>query len=204
MSITHTHKQQYGHLSPKISILTPYKQVCIDEIGSHIIKTKGGTILDFMYLTTTYSVTSWYEILKLLLTVVTCKHKGNELLKVILDTHEHDSSPHRATVWETSFPSLSQIWSHPSTAYSATCTNSWFPGNCTPSDVAVGAIAANTRTHLDTNHLQLMSKVRIKDLLYKFLDQSFLGQVYTPLGQGFTHITILKTEWCCVGTTLYP
>ena len=45
------HKRKYGHLPPKFSTATPWKQVCVNLIGPSTIKAKDKTVLDYMCLT---------------------------------------------------------------------------------------------------------------------------------------------------------
>jgi hypothetical protein len=60
------HSQKYGHLPPKLVISTPpWKGLCVDLIGPYTLKGKDGTSIDFMCLTMTDPVTSWFEIWEL-------------------------------------------------------------------------------------------------------------------------------------------
>ena len=58
-------KRKYGHLQPKIAVVTPWNQVCVDLIGPYTIKAKDKTIMDFMCLTMIDPATSWFEIVEL-------------------------------------------------------------------------------------------------------------------------------------------
>ncbi len=58
-------QQKYGHLPPKLVIMTPWNALCVDLIGLYTFKGKDGSSIDFMCLTMIDSVTSWYEIVEL-------------------------------------------------------------------------------------------------------------------------------------------
>jgi hypothetical protein len=45
------HSQKYGHLPPKLVIMTPWKAFCVDLIGPYTLKGKDGSSIDFMCLT---------------------------------------------------------------------------------------------------------------------------------------------------------
>jgi hypothetical protein len=45
------HSQKYGHLPPKLVIMTPWKALCVDLIGPYTLKGKDGLSIDFMCLT---------------------------------------------------------------------------------------------------------------------------------------------------------
>jgi hypothetical protein len=55
------HSQKYGHLPPKMVIMTPWKALCVDLIGPYTLKGKDGLSIDFMYLTMINPATSWFE-----------------------------------------------------------------------------------------------------------------------------------------------
>ncbi len=59
------HSQKYGHLPPKLVILTPWKALCVDLVGPYTLKGKDGSSIDFMCLTMINSATSWFEIVEL-------------------------------------------------------------------------------------------------------------------------------------------
>ncbi len=59
------HSQKYGHLPPKLVIMTPWKALCVDLIGPYTLKGKDGSSIDFMCLTMINPATSWFEIVKL-------------------------------------------------------------------------------------------------------------------------------------------
>jgi hypothetical protein len=78
--INKIHSQKYGHVPPKLVIMTPWKVLCVDLIGSHTLKGKDSSSIDFMCLTMINPATSWFEILELptvskLMTVSTGKGK---------------------------------------------------------------------------------------------------------------------------------
>ncbi len=58
------HSQKYGHLPPKLVIMTPWKVLCVDLIGPYTFKGIGSSI-DFMCLTMINLATSWFEIVEL-------------------------------------------------------------------------------------------------------------------------------------------
>jgi hypothetical protein len=45
------HSQEYGHLSPKLVITTPWRVLCVDLIGPYTLKGKDDSSIDFMCLT---------------------------------------------------------------------------------------------------------------------------------------------------------
>ncbi len=59
------HSQRYGHLPPKLVIMTPWKALCVDLIGPYTLKGKNGSSIDFMCLTMINPATSWFEIVEL-------------------------------------------------------------------------------------------------------------------------------------------
>jgi hypothetical protein len=42
------HSQKYGHLPPKMVIMTPWKALCVDLIGPYTLKRKDSSSIDFM------------------------------------------------------------------------------------------------------------------------------------------------------------
>ena len=58
-------KRKYGYLVPKIAVLDPWDQVCVNLIVPYTIKAKDKTIMDFMCLTIIDPATSWFEIVEL-------------------------------------------------------------------------------------------------------------------------------------------
>jgi hypothetical protein len=59
------HSQKYGHLPPKLVILTPWKALCVDLIGTYTLKGKDSLSIDFMCLTMIDPATSWFTIVEL-------------------------------------------------------------------------------------------------------------------------------------------
>jgi hypothetical protein len=59
------HRQKYGHLPPKLVILTPWKALHVDFIGPYTLKGQDSSSIDFMRLTTINPATSWFEIVEL-------------------------------------------------------------------------------------------------------------------------------------------
>jgi hypothetical protein len=59
------HSQKYGHLPPKLVIMTPWKVLCVDLIGPYTLKGKDGSSIDFMCLTMINPATSWFGIVEL-------------------------------------------------------------------------------------------------------------------------------------------
>ena len=55
----------YGHLSPKTVITTPWRTLCVDLIGPYTLKGKDGSVIDFMALTMIDPASSWFEIVEL-------------------------------------------------------------------------------------------------------------------------------------------
>jgi hypothetical protein len=58
-------KYNYGKLSPKLVLSTPWEALCVDLIGPYTIKGKDGSVIDFMCLTMIDPVTGWFEIVEL-------------------------------------------------------------------------------------------------------------------------------------------
>jgi hypothetical protein len=63
--INKRHSQKYGHLPPKLVIMTPWKALCVDLIGPYTLKGKDGSSIDFMCLTMINPATSWFKIVEL-------------------------------------------------------------------------------------------------------------------------------------------
>ncbi len=59
------HSQKYGHLPPKLVIMTPWKALCVDLIGPYTLKGKDGSSINFMCLTMIDPATSWFKIVEL-------------------------------------------------------------------------------------------------------------------------------------------
>jgi hypothetical protein len=59
------HSQEYGHLPPKLVIMTPWKALCVHLLGPYTLKGKDRLSIDFMCLTMIDPATSWFEIVDL-------------------------------------------------------------------------------------------------------------------------------------------
>jgi hypothetical protein len=59
------HSLKYGHVPPKLVIMTPWRALCVDLVGPYTLKGKDGSRIDFMCLTMIDPVTSWFEIVEL-------------------------------------------------------------------------------------------------------------------------------------------
>jgi hypothetical protein len=57
--------QEYGHLPPKLVIMTPWKVLCVDLIGPYTLKGQDGSSIDFMCLTMIDPAINWFEIVEL-------------------------------------------------------------------------------------------------------------------------------------------
>jgi hypothetical protein len=60
--VNERHSQKYGHLPPKLVIMTPWKVLCVDLIGPYTFKGKDDSSIDFMCLTMINPATSWFKI----------------------------------------------------------------------------------------------------------------------------------------------
>jgi hypothetical protein len=56
----------YGHVPPKLVIMTSWKALCVELIGPYTLKGKDGISIDFMCLTMIDPATSGFEIVELL------------------------------------------------------------------------------------------------------------------------------------------
>ncbi len=54
------HSQKYGHLPPKLVIVTPWRVLCVVLIGPYTLKGKDGSRIDFICLTMFDLTTSWF------------------------------------------------------------------------------------------------------------------------------------------------
>jgi hypothetical protein len=59
------HSLKYGHVPPKLVIMTPWRVLCVDLVGPYTLKGKDGSSIDVMCLTVINPVTSWFEIVEL-------------------------------------------------------------------------------------------------------------------------------------------
>ncbi len=57
--------QKYGHVPPKLVIMTPWEALCVDLIGTYTLNGKDSPSIDFMCLTMIDPATSWFEIVEL-------------------------------------------------------------------------------------------------------------------------------------------
>jgi hypothetical protein len=63
--INKRHRQKYGHVPPKLVIMTPWRALCVDLVGPHTLKGKDGSRIDFVCLTMIDPATSWCKIVEL-------------------------------------------------------------------------------------------------------------------------------------------
>ncbi len=59
------HSQKYGHVPPKLVIMTPCEALCVDLIGPYTLNGKDGSSIGIMCLTMIDPATSWFEIVEL-------------------------------------------------------------------------------------------------------------------------------------------
>jgi hypothetical protein len=59
------HSQKYGHLPPKLVIMTPWRALCVDLIVPYTLKGQNSSSTDFMCLTMINPATSWFKIVEL-------------------------------------------------------------------------------------------------------------------------------------------
>jgi hypothetical protein len=59
------HSQKYGHLPPKLVMMTPWKALCVDLIHPYTLKGQDGSNIYFMCLTMIDPATSWFKIMEL-------------------------------------------------------------------------------------------------------------------------------------------
>ena len=85
------HKHKYGKLPTKLVTTNPWEALCVDLIGPYTLKGQDGTVIDFMCLTMIDPATSWFEIVKLLVTgdtVIPMDTKGCKGMKTHTATKE--------------------------------------------------------------------------------------------------------------------
>jgi hypothetical protein len=63
--INKRHSQKYGHVPPKLVIMTPWRALCVDIIGPYTLKSKDSSSIHFICLTMIDSATSYFEIVEL-------------------------------------------------------------------------------------------------------------------------------------------
>jgi hypothetical protein len=73
-------KLKYGHLPSKTIIAVPWRVLCVDLIDPYTLKSKDGTIIDFMALTMIDPATIWFKVVELPLVrqLKTIKFNGKE------------------------------------------------------------------------------------------------------------------------------
>ncbi len=59
------HSLKYGHVPTKLVMTTPWRALCVDQVGPYTHKGKDGSSIDFMCLTMIDPATSWFEIVEL-------------------------------------------------------------------------------------------------------------------------------------------
>ncbi len=70
------HSLRYGHVPPKLVIMTPWRALCIDLVGPYTLKGKDSSSIDCMCLTKINPATSWFEIVELPIVRVTVPKGG--------------------------------------------------------------------------------------------------------------------------------
>jgi hypothetical protein len=63
--INKRHSLKYGHVPPKLVIITPWRALCVDLVGPYTLEGKDGSSIDFMCLTMIDPATSWFGIVEL-------------------------------------------------------------------------------------------------------------------------------------------
>ncbi len=76
---------RYGHVQPKLVIMTPWKVLCVDLVGPYTLKGKGGSSIDFMCLTMINPATNWFKIVELPTVRVTVPKAGTGKKETCLD-----------------------------------------------------------------------------------------------------------------------
>jgi hypothetical protein len=84
------HSLKYGHVPPKLVIMTPWEALCFDLVGPYTLNGKDGSSIDFMCLTMIDPATSWFEIVELPTVRVTVP-KGGEGNKTTCINHTKDA-----------------------------------------------------------------------------------------------------------------
>jgi hypothetical protein len=59
------HSLKYGHVPPKLVIMTSWRALCVDLVGPYTLKGKDGSSIDFIFLSMIDPATSWFEIVEL-------------------------------------------------------------------------------------------------------------------------------------------
>ena len=102
-------KRQYGKLPPKLAETVPWRSVAVDLIGPYTIKSKDGTILDFMCLTMIDPATGWFEIVELPNKDCTYIRKDREIIEVIIDKSSATVSQLFNKSWLSRYPRSKNI-----------------------------------------------------------------------------------------------
>ncbi len=79
------HILKYGHVPPKLDIMTPWIALCLDLVGPYTVKGKDGSSIDFMCHTMINLATSWFEIVELPTVRVTVPKAGKGKKATCLD-----------------------------------------------------------------------------------------------------------------------
>jgi hypothetical protein len=79
------HSLGYGHVPPKLDIMTPWKALYVDLVGPYTLKGKDGSSIDFMCLTMINPSTSWFKIVELPTVRVTVPKGGKGKKATCLD-----------------------------------------------------------------------------------------------------------------------
>ncbi len=59
------HSLRYGHVPPKLVIMTPWKALCEDLAGPYTLKGNDGSSIAFMCLTMIDPATNWFKVVEL-------------------------------------------------------------------------------------------------------------------------------------------
>ncbi len=84
------HSLRYGHVPPKLVIMTPWRASCVSLVGPYTLKGKDGSSFDFMCLTMINPATSWFEIVKLPTVGMTVPKGGKVKKATCLDYTKED------------------------------------------------------------------------------------------------------------------
>ena len=102
-------KRQYGKLPPKLAETVPWRSVAVNLIGPYTIKSKDGTILDFMCLTMIDPATRWFKIVELPNKDCTYIRKDKEIIEVIIDKSSATVSQLFNKSWLSRYPRSKNI-----------------------------------------------------------------------------------------------
>jgi hypothetical protein len=76
---------KYGHVPPKLVITTPWRALCVDQVGPYALKGTDGSSIDFMCLSMIDPATSWFKIVELSTVRVTVPKVGKGKKATCLD-----------------------------------------------------------------------------------------------------------------------